>query len=357
MDWLTRLPVIGPWIARGMRTHGWRAFEHAQRVQWSRLAAAITFTSFIALFPLITVGAAIGAAVLSPGQLHTVEQKLNQQLPGLSKQIDVSSLAAHAGTVGLIAGALLLLTGIGWIGALRGCLRAVWELDDPKDNPIVRKVLDLGVLFGLGVVGLATTACSAFATTAVGWTAHHIGIPSNGVGSWLLTVAGYVIAVLGDFLMLAYLLTSLPRVRPGRRAVVSAALLGAVGFEILKVAMSGYLQGVAGKSMYGAFGTPVALLLWINFMAKLLLLCSAWTATQCSRGEMEMDRVAEAEAESEQAREDRQEDAEEETDARRAERARVRRAEREERAEVCRREQQDDSGPGHRGQAAAADSP
>ncbi|PWI43780.1 YihY/virulence factor BrkB family protein [Streptomyces sp. ICBB 8177] len=352
MDWLTRLPVIGPWIAQGMRTHGWRAFEHAQRVQWSRLAAAITFTSFIALFPLITVGAAIGAAVLSPGQLHTVEQKLNQQLPGLSKQIDVSSLAAHAGTVGLIAGALLLFTGIGWIAALRGCLRAVWELDDPKDNPVVRKVLDLGVLFGLGAVGLATTACSAFATTAVGWTAHHIGIPSNGVGSWLLTAAGYVIAVLGDFLMLAYLLTWLPGVRPGRRAVVSAALLGAVGFEILKIAMSGYLQGVAGKSMYGAFGTPVALLLWINFMAKLLLLCSAWTATQCSRGELEMDRVAEAEAQSEEAREARQEESEQESEARRAERAEARRAERLERASA--RAHRDGSGSGRRGRRAPA---
>ena len=31
--------------------------------------------------------------------------------------------------------------------------------------------------------------------------------------------------------------------------------------------------------MYGAFGTPVALLLWFNFMAKLLLYCAAWTAT------------------------------------------------------------------------------
>jgi membrane protein len=40
------------------------------------------------------------------------------------------------------------------------------------------------------------------------------------------------------------------------------------------------MQGVAAKSMYGAFGVPVALLLWINFTAKLVLFCAAWTATQ-----------------------------------------------------------------------------
>jgi membrane protein len=31
--------------------------------------------------------------------------------------------------------------------------------------------------------------------------------------------------------------------------------------------------------MYGAFGVPVALLLWINFTSKLVLFCASWTAT------------------------------------------------------------------------------
>ncbi|MFC8510550.1 YhjD/YihY/BrkB family envelope integrity protein, partial [Streptomyces sp. NPDC057266] len=63
------------------------------------------------------------------------------------------------------------------------------------------------------------------------------------------------------------------------RDLVVAALLGAIGFELLKLLLGGYMRGVAAKSMYGAFGVPVALLLWINFTAKLLLFCSAWTAT------------------------------------------------------------------------------
>jgi membrane protein len=31
--------------------------------------------------------------------------------------------------------------------------------------------------------------------------------------------------------------------------------------------------------MYGAFAVPVAVVLWINLMARLLLYCAAWTAT------------------------------------------------------------------------------
>ncbi|MFD6349961.1 YihY/virulence factor BrkB family protein, partial [Streptomyces roseolus] len=36
--------------------------------------------------------------------------------------------------------------------------------------------------------------------------------------------------------------------------------------------------------MYGAFGVPIALLLWINFTAKLVLVCAAWTATPLEEG-------------------------------------------------------------------------
>ncbi|NEE18169.1 YihY/virulence factor BrkB family protein, partial [Streptomyces sp. SID7499] len=50
MDWLKKLPVIGPLVARLMETHVWRSYERLDRVHWARLAAAITFISFLALF-------------------------------------------------------------------------------------------------------------------------------------------------------------------------------------------------------------------------------------------------------------------------------------------------------------------
>lgn len=279
MDWLTRLPWIGPRVARLMRTHAWRAFAHLQSVHWSRLAAAMTFTSFLALFPLLALSAAIGAALLSPKQLNTLENKISQQIPGISKQIDIHGLVANAGTVGIIAGLLLLFTGMGWVGSVRDCLRAVWGKDNEERNPVVGKLMDGGVLLGLGVATLISLGASLFATAAVNWTADKADLSSHGPGRILLTLVGYAIAVIADFLILLYLLTLLPGVEPPRRSVVVAALIGAVGFEVLKVLMSSYLQQVAGKSMYGAFGTPVALLIWFNFMAKLLLFCAAWTAT------------------------------------------------------------------------------
>jgi membrane protein len=279
MDWLTGLPWIGPRIAAAMRTHAYRAFAHLQKVHWSRLAAAMTFTSFLSLFPLLAVVAAVGAALLSQQELDKLDNKISAQIPGIADQLDVNGLVANAGTVGGIAAAALIFTGLGWISSLRDCLRAVWGKDNEERNPFTSKLWDGGILLGLGAAVLVSLGASGFATAAVNSTADHLGLDDHSPGRALLTLVGYILAVIADFLILTYLLTLLPGVDPPRRAVVVASLIGAIGFELLKLLLSGYLQGVAGKNIYGAFGTPVALLLWFNFMAKLLLYCAAWTAT------------------------------------------------------------------------------
>ncbi|AJC56427.1 YihY/virulence factor BrkB family protein [Streptomyces sp. 769] len=283
-DRVSRLPIVGPLLVpvvrRLLATHLWRSYERIQRVHWTRLAAAITFTSFIALFPLLTVAAAIVAATIGKDQLHKLEDKLSEQIPGIAAQLDLAALVQNAGTVGLIAGAVLLFTGIGWVQSLRDCLRAVWEAPTEDVNFLFGKVRDGVLLLGLGGVALVSLGSSAFASAAVDRAVEAIGLPQGGAVSILLTVAGFCTAVLADFLMLAYILTKLAGAHPPRRALVVASLIGAIGFEVLKLLLSGYLRGVAARSMYGAFGTPVALLLWINFTAKLLVFCASWTATE-----------------------------------------------------------------------------
>ncbi|WP_432117061.1 YihY/virulence factor BrkB family protein [Streptomyces sp. bgisy032] len=286
MDWLKKLPVVGPWLGRLTITHAWRSYERLDRVKWTRLAAAMTFTSFVALFPLLTVSAAVTAATLSTEQQDKLQDKLTDQVPGISDQLDIAGLVENAGTIGLIAGALLLFTGISWAGSMRECLRAVWELPDDEENPVLRYGKDAGVLVGLGGALLVTMAASAVASAMIGWIIRELGIDEGGWGGVLLRIAAFLIAVLANFLLLLYVLTLLPGVEPTRHRLVVAALTGAVGFELLKLLLSGYLQGVAAKSMYGAFGVPVALLLWINFTSKLVLFCASWTATQSKQDEV-----------------------------------------------------------------------
>ncbi|WP_199549145.1 YihY/virulence factor BrkB family protein [Streptomyces sp. N35] len=283
MDWLKKLPVVGPLVERLMATHAYRSYETLDRAHWARLAGAMTFNSFLALFPLLTLLAAVAAATLSTRQQQDLQDKISDQIPGISEQLDIHELVSNAGTVGVIAGVLLLVTGVSWVGSIRDCLRAVWGKEDLDENPVVAKLKDAGILAGLGLTGLLSLAASAVGSTAAVWLTRAVGLEDQSWIGGLLLVVVFGFAVLADFLILLYLLTLLPGVQPPRRRLFVAALIGAIGFELLKLLIGGYMKGVAAKSMYGAFGVPVALLLWINFTAKLLLFCAAWTATQSKK--------------------------------------------------------------------------
>ncbi|GAA3024559.1 YihY/virulence factor BrkB family protein [Streptomyces lactacystinicus] len=276
MDFLTRLPVLGPLVARVLRSRPYRVYEYFSAARGNRLAGAVTFFGFLALFPLLTVGLAIAAAALSDDRVHELQKHISDQLPGLSDALNLPALVSNAGTVGLVGGALLLISGLGWVDTMRTSIRDLWQLPQEEGNPVLRKAWDVAVLGGLGLVSLFSLAASATGTTLAGRIADAIGLNSG----YLLTAVGVLIAIACDMLLFAYLLAPFPGITDQRRRdLVQGALIGSVGFELLKILLASYLGSIAGRSLYGAFATPVALLLWINFVSRLLMYCVAWTAT------------------------------------------------------------------------------
>ncbi len=291
MEKLTRLPWIGPAVGRFLRSRAWQVYRHLDDRRWTRLAAAITFTSFVTLFPVLGLAAATAAALLGDRHLADIEEWASEQVPGISDQLDLGALFDHAGTIGLVSLALVLPTGAGWVDALRGCLRELWDLAEPEDNFVLRRVRDLGVLAGLGAVTLLSLGVSALGMGAVHWASRRVGTALP------FQLLAYLLAMVVTFFLLAYLLVWLPGVRPPRAATLTACAMGAVGFELLKQLLGGYLTQVATRNVYGAFGVPVALLVWINLMAKLLLVCCAWTATAVTPRERRAGDALDAEPE------------------------------------------------------------
>ncbi|WP_329564778.1 YihY/virulence factor BrkB family protein [Kitasatospora sp. NBC_01266] len=279
MGFLARLPVIGPLVAAVLRSRPYRVYQHFAAAKGNRLAGAVTFFGFLALFPLLAVALAIAVSTLSPHQVDTLEHKIADQVPGLANSLGLDSLIANAATVGAVSGVLLLVSGLGWVDTIRGAIRDIWQLPEEDGNLVLRRAWDCLVLFGLGVVSVVSLGASTVTTRLAGRLATALGLSDHGPAHYLLAVAGFVIAVGADLLLFLYLLAPFPRISDQhRRDLLTAALIGAVGFELLKLLLSSYLSSVAGKSLYGAFGVPVALLLWINFVTRLLMYCVAWTA-------------------------------------------------------------------------------
>ena len=64
-----------------------------------------------------------------------------------------------------------------------------------------------------------------------------------------------------------------------RRALLGGALLGAVGFEILKLVANTLLAHTRGQPAFQAFGVALILLIWINYFSRLVMYAAAWAYT------------------------------------------------------------------------------
>jgi membrane protein len=60
------------------------------------------------------------------------------------------------------------------------------------------------------------------------------------------------------------------------RVVLKGALLASVGFEILKIAGTYTIKRSASSPTAGPFAGPVAILVWIQLVARWMLFCAAW---------------------------------------------------------------------------------
>jgi len=155
----------------------------------------------------------------------------------------------------------------------------IWASQVTKENFVKAKLEDLVVLVGLGVgivLSLALTSGVTAAIHAVVTGLHLDGIPGMGT---LVGGMAIVLALAADTVLFMWLFTRLPR-RPVRyRTVLHGAIFAAVGYEVLKIVGTTYLANVTSNPTYGVFASAVGLLIWINLVARFLLISAAWTAT------------------------------------------------------------------------------
>lgn len=264
--------------ARFARTQIWRAWKRYGDRRGNRLAGATSFFGFLSMFPLIVLAAAITAAVLGEEQVGTVKRVLRENLPGIGDKIDIDGLVAHAGSIGLISGASLLITGLGWIDSLRASIRSMHELDDQPGNAIKLKLADLGALAGLGLIGMVATGSSSILSALIGRIVDWVGLEGTWLADWGLQGLSVVLGVLSGALLFLYMQTAMPRIILPRKVALIAAVAGGIFFFAAQKLGNLYVNKViGGNAAYGALALPLALLVWIYLMTRVIMVIAAWT--------------------------------------------------------------------------------
>lgn len=276
--------------------HVLRTLSHYGEVLGTQLAAAVTYFGFLSFFPIIALAfAAVGYVVdYVPDAEQAVTEAMKSIFPGLigtgSGQINVHAIASKKADVGVIGLVGLLYSGLGWVSALRKSLRGVFrEAGAEKRNFVLGKLIDL---VALGIIGVVLVASVALGTAIVGFAHDLIGavglsdVPGTTV---LLRLAGVVVGLAANTVLFFIIYKLLPKQDDvPTRSVWQGAFIAAVGFEVLKQLAGTVIGSVTSNPLYGTFAVMIALLVWINYFSRLVVLGACWAATARTQAEVEV---------------------------------------------------------------------
>jgi membrane protein len=266
--------------------HAVRAYRRNNEVLGSQLAAAVTYFGFLSFFPLLALAFSVVGYISGayPDAQDAVTRAIEDNFPSLigsgQGQLDIQDVIdakAGAGIIGLVG---LAYAGLGWLDAVRAALRRVFGTSDLPLGFVKKKAIDVAVLAGLGLALLASLAVSSFATSLTSQLLGTVNLDDKFAALALLKVLSVALALVADTVLFAILLGRLSGAHLPWRRVRSAAVLGAIGFELLKLVGTFLIARTTHNPVYATFGVIVGLLIWINLVSQLMMFVAAWGATQ-----------------------------------------------------------------------------
>jgi membrane protein len=235
----------------------------------------MTYYSYFATFSLGLLGFAVFSFALDdPAVLEAVERYGAEYLP----HVDVRALIDARNTAGVIAFIGLPVSGWFWADVMRSSIRRIWHLPEYPGRLVVRVLVDLLVLAGLGVL-LTASLSVAYLTTAAANRAVDAADTAATPSRWLLATVGLVVGIAVNTVLAAGMLTGLPRIRMPVRRVLVPALLVAVGLELLKTIGRLYVQATEVNPTYHLVAASVGLLVFLSAVNQMVLFAAALTAT------------------------------------------------------------------------------
>jgi membrane protein len=280
----------GEALQQAQATVPWRAWQRYGSARGGVLAGGIAYAGFFSLFPALAFGFTIFGIVLGNNtelQTRVVESvnssfgtaiiKTSPTAEGiveLSQLTDGSTLTLW-GVLGAIG---MLLTGLGWLDAIRSGVRAMFGQPQAEGNLVRAKLRDTLVLATLGLVVLGSAITGFVVNSATGWLLETVGLSGSLPGRLLLGGVGVLLLLAVDIAVFVVLFQLLSGVSVPRQDLLDAAVFGGIGLGLLKVFGGILLNGASNNTFLLSAGLLLGLLVWLNLVSRLTLVAAAWGA-------------------------------------------------------------------------------
>jgi membrane protein len=268
----------------------YRAYSRYSAVRGNVLAGGVAYLAFFSIFPTLALGFTVFALVL--GNREDLQVQIVRYI---NSSLGAPVISYHQGqqgivtieqlvqpdtltVTGIISLLTLVLSGLGWIAALRDGVQAVFGARE-EQNAVIVKLLDLVLLAAAGLTVLASVAVSVAFSIASGRVLEVLGMTHGPVAEWTANVLGQLVLLVVDAGIFTLLFARLDGVDVPVRDLAGGAVLGAIGFSLLKLFGTELVRLTSHNRFLAASSLLVGLLVWMNLVARLLLVAAAWSAT------------------------------------------------------------------------------
>lgn len=289
--------LIASAIAWALRLKVVRAYLLYSERRGPMLADSITYRALFSVFAGVLLGFSIASIWLAgnPEAWKAIIAAVDSVVPGLVGENgvveDPTSIAAPvelsiAGIISLVA---LIGAALGAIGSLRTAVRSIGGivLDDMFWLWVILRNLALAI--GIAVSFIAAAAVTFAAQAGIEFVTELLGLPSDAVGAmWGIRIVSLLVVFALNSTLIYAVFRLLSGHRASARAAWSGALLGGLGLLVLQELSSLLVGGATSNPLLASFASLLALLIWLNLSAQVILISCAYIVTGA---EEEHDRI------------------------------------------------------------------
>ncbi|QOC23559.1 YihY/virulence factor BrkB family protein [Wenzhouxiangella sp. AB-CW3] len=240
-------------------------------------AAALAFFTVFSIAPVMivvvtVVGLVLGERAAKGELMDQLEEVLGSQAAEVVQTAVVNSQIEQSGIWPTLAGIVAIVLGATTVFAqMQQSLNQIWDVAPrPSKNSlwifIKARVLSLTIVLAIGFVLMVSLLLSVAMRAIMAFAEQWLPVPGWAMVSIEMAVSLAVITML-----FAAIFKILPDVVLGWRDVLAGALITAVLFTAGRSLIAMYLANTATASTYGAAGSLVLLLLWVNYSSLILL--------------------------------------------------------------------------------------
>jgi membrane protein len=259
-----------------------------------RMAGAMAFDGILSLAPfgviLVTVaGLAYGRSAAEGVIVGRLRETLGEDASGTVQSLLRAAYVSRATVPAtIVAFAVLIWGATRLIGDVRGALNDIWEVQGRGGGGIkgwlAGKGIDIVAVFVLAGLLLATMLAQAAVNAVTRYFADTL--PFSGA---ILQISGIGFSLVVTAAVFMIVFRWLPNVGLAWRDVAFGGVLTAVLFTVGNYVLGFYLGRTSPGSIYGAAGSFIVLMLWMNYSSLMVLFGAEVTR---ARWEREHDRAS-----------------------------------------------------------------